>query len=164
MKKLYRLLSITSLSLLLVVSVLPTDAEAFPIKIFNFQLGAIGVYPSFGSSSWFGQAAWTPSINLGLIGVRGELGFTAPENAAGNRFVATNIEALGQLTLLPMITIEAGGGVHDWMGGNGGSNAALSGGVAISAAGGIDRIYGTVTHLFLGSGVNEYKIGLGFNL
>jgi hypothetical protein len=164
MKKLLRMLSILGLEVILLSSLMPNTAEAFPLKILDFQLGGIGVYPSFGPSSWFGQAAWTPSLNLGIIGIRGELGFTAPENAAGTRFLATNIEGYAQFTLLPFITLEAGGGAHDWTGGNGGTNPALSGGVAVGLGGGIDRIYATVSHIFLNSGVNEYKIGLGFNL
>jgi len=157
MKKLFRGMILLSFCAAL-------SAEASPLKIFDFQLGAIGVYPTGGGSSWFGQAAWTPTIDLGVIGLRGEAGFTAPKNAIGDRFVATNLEVLGQLMILPMISVEAGGGWHNWMGGNGGSAGALSGGVSIALTAGLDHLYVTYTRLFLGSGVNEFKAGLGFNL
>lgn len=162
MKRVLRFLSVLSLSALIVASLQPTRAYAMgPLKLFNFQLGAIGVYPSSGGpNSIFGQAAWTPTVDLGIIGVRGELGFTAPKNGLGDRFVAMNYEALLQLSLAPAIAIEGGGGFHNWMSGNGGTNGALSAGLVLNLVG-IDHVYVTYTRLFLGSGVNEYKAGIG---
>jgi hypothetical protein len=157
MKNLFR-------GLFLACALTAASASASPVKILNFAFGAIGFFPTGGSNTWFAQAAWTPTVDLGFFGIRGEAGFTAPKNALGDRFVATNFELLGQLLMLPKITVEAGGGMHNWMGGNGGTNAALSAGISIGLAAGLDRVYATYSRVFLGSGVNEFKIGLGIDL
>jgi hypothetical protein len=133
------------------------------VQLLNFQAGAIGVFPSGGSSQFFGQVAWTPYLGLGTIGIRGDFGLTFLKDGLGDRFMAINTEALLSLGLLPTFSIEAGGGLHNWVN-NGGTAVAISANAVFSTVIGVDRIYVGFSRFFLGDGVNEFRAGLGFDL
>jgi hypothetical protein len=155
------------LRLLLSLSLLVGAFSATPAKagvdLLNFQVGLIGAFPSGGSSQYFAQAAWTPYIGAGMIGVRGDFGVTWLKNGIGDRFLAVNTEALLSLGFGPGFSLEAGGGLHNWID-NGGSDVAVSANAVFTAVPGIDRVFVGFSRFFLGSGVNEVRAGIGFNL
>lgn len=152
------------LSLVLAAGLMAPSQSQAGVALLNFQAGGIGVFPSGGTSQFFGQVAWTPYIGLGAIGIRGDLGLTFLKNPlSGSRFMVINTEALLSLGMMPGFSIEAGGGLHNWID-NGGTDLALTANAVFSAVIGLDRIYVGYTRLFLGSGANEFRFGVGFDL
>lgn len=137
------------------------NALSSPLKIFSFQAG--GFYGFDGDKFTSGQIAWTPILELGLIGIRGEVGATHLKNAAKQGFFMTNYEALLRFSLVPALVFEVGGGAQTWHS-NGGTAKVLSVGLSIPLLGPIDRVYGGYSRLFMGDGLNELKVGLGFSL
>lgn len=138
------------------------QAEGSPAKLLSFQLGGIAAYPVGGGQNHYsGQLAWTPLIQLGGIGLRGELGATLFKNVLGSSFLVLNYEALLQLSLLPKIGLELGGGMQTWTKGNGGTAGVLSAGLTVGLLGTLDRIYATYSRFLLGTDANEIKLGIG---
>lgn len=138
----------------------PARADVSPISILNFQVA--GIYAMAGTNSLFVQGSWTPSINLGILGVRGEVGITGLDFGTG-RFAVSNWEALLQLMLAPTATLEAGGGLHIWHGVNPAA-LALTGNLVFSGMPGIDRVFVGYTRYTGGTGANEIRAGIGFGI
>lgn len=144
---------------------LPVRSDALIVTLLNFQANAIGVFQTVNSNSFSGQVAWTPFVNLGIIGFRGDVGVTFLKNGLRNLFLVSNADALISLTLFPGLSLEGGPGLHTWTDGNGGTNPAATGNIVIRMPGGpIDRIFAGYTRMFLGDGVNEIRAGVGFKL
>ncbi len=139
------------------------SAEAVPFSILNFQVSGIGVF-SGASSSFFVHGAWTPSVSLGLLGVRGEIGITSYDfGGLGGRFVATNYDLYLQLALVPMVTIEAGVGQYIWHG-QVQNGLGVTGNLVFTAVPGVSRVFAGYTRFTAGGGFNIVKAGIGFDL
>lgn len=142
----------------------PAKADG-PISLLSFQANGIMV-SSPAKTSYSGQVAWIPSLGFGGVGLRGELGITMLKNVLNDSFFVTNYEAFLTIPFIPeVLTIEAGGGLQTWMGGNGGTHPIISGYIVTGVPGGIDRIFfGYSRWLPSGSHANEFKLGIGFSL
>ncbi len=139
----------------------PAQAGAAPISILNFQIAGIGALTP-GSNAFFVQGSWTPSINLGVLGVRGEIGITGLDFGAG-RFTVTNYEALLQLTLAPTLSLEAGAGIHIWHGIQPAA-LAVTGNLVFTGTPAFDRVFVGYTRYTGGTGANEIRAGIGFGI
>lgn len=146
--------------MLLIASGWASRADA-GVSLLNFQVGGIGVYPSGGSSQYSVQLAWTPYVGLGPIGLRGDFGVAFLKNVVGNRFMAVNTEALLSFSLLPAFSVEAGGGLQNWID-NGGTDLSFSANLVFSTLAMLDRIYVGYSRFFLAPGVNQLRFGIGF--
>lgn len=150
-------------SLLVLAS--PAKAVDSPISLLSFQANGIRVSDPV-NTSYSGQVAWIPSLGFGGVGLRGELGITMLKNVINENFFATNYELFLTLPIIPgVFTLEGGGGLSTWMGGNGGTHPIASGYVVTGIPGGINRIFfGYSRFLPSGANANEFKLGLGFSL
>ena len=152
----------TGILALLAFSAPRAEAVGTPLKLFSFQVGGIGAYPVGGGTSHYsGQVAWTPTIHLGAIGIRGEVGAALFKNTVGDSFLVLNYEGLLQIGLLPNVKVELGGGMQTWTKGNGGTAGVLSAGLTFGMTGTLDRIYATYSRFLLGTDANEIKLGIG---
>lgn len=149
----------------------PPEANASKVaSIFNFQANGIFVFNNaangtIGSSNTFsGQIAWTPILDIGLLAVRGELGFTILKNGLHNTFLASNAEVRLSLPIFPNVAIEGGGGMHTWTDLNGGTNPAITGMVVVGLPGMIDRVFAGYTRVFMTNPANEIRAGIGFEI
>lgn len=137
------------------------SASAGPISIFNFQVNGLGVYPTGRGSEITGQLSWTPSVDIGVLGVRGLLGVSLPKNSLGDRVVATHYEVYAMLGLLPFITLEVGGGVVGWAN-YAGSGLAIGGNLSIPTVGPVDRVIVGYSRFTAGAGMDFLRLGIGF--
>lgn len=139
----------------------PAQAVGSPITLFGFQLS--GIFASQAAvNSVFVQGAWTPSLNLGLFGIRGEIGITALDFGSG-RFMVTNYEVLLQLNLFPSVGIEGGAGLHVWHGIRPAATA-FTGNLVFTAVPGVDRVFAGYTRYTGGVGADEIRLGIGFGI
>ena len=152
-------------ALLLCLLLFNFRSHAEPLSLSTFQVNGIGVYQTSGGKSYSLQGAWIPSLSAGGVGLRGELGATLLKSAIDTRFFVVNLEAFLQLPIIPsLFSIEGGGGLETWMGGNGGTHPILSI-YAVFGLGIIERIYlGYSRFLLPGNNSNQWKLGLGFSL
>ncbi len=151
--------------LLFSLLVLSFSVSADLINLTAIQINGIGVYQVAGGETYSAQAAWIPSIGLGGVGLRGELGVTLLKNAASSRFFAFNYEGFLTLPIIPAVfTIEAGGGLATWSG-NGGTHPILSLYAVTGFPGPIHRLFlGYSRFLMPNNNANEWKLGFGFDL
>lgn len=171
MKKILGFSGVLGAAFLLSSLVAPRTAQAIGPKLLNFQIGAFYAAPvvdtgpvsALTDNHLSGQIAWTPGFSLGFIGVRGELGLSLLKNPIGDSFTAINYEAYVQLSLLPILGLELGGGIMDWKS-NGGSSGIYGVNLVLSLIGPLDRVYVGYSRFTLGSGFNIFKAGLGINL
>jgi len=160
MKTFKKISILTLFSIFLLLPAKRADAIA-SFSIMNFQANGILAVIA-GGNSFSGQIAWTPYIGLGPIGVRGDFGVTLLKNSLDDRFLVTNYEALACLSLLPALSVEGGLGFHTWHS-NGGTNPAMTLNLVLNLIG-IDRVFVGFSRVFMSSGVNEFRAGIGFTL
>ena len=142
---------------------LSVPAQALsPLKLLLFQANGIAILQT-GSPDISAQVAWIPTLSVGPVGVRAEIGITNL-NSNGTRFFASNYEAFFMLGLLPMLTFELGGGLSTWY-----DTARTSPIVSVYAVMTIPMV---LERIFVGysrwldptTPVDEVKVGIGFNL
>lgn len=132
-------------------------------SIANFQLNGIAVLPDGGTTKVSGQLSWTPYLGAGGFGVRLDAGVGVLNNTAGTMFLTMHGEGLLSLPLLPKLSLEAGGGVHNWVD-NGGFATAITGNLVLSTIGIGDRVFVGYSRLFMGNGAHLLRAGIGFTL
>jgi len=125
--------------------------------------GALAVFQNGVGNSFSGHLAWTPTVDIGLLGVRGELGVTLLKNTFGDKFLAFNYEGFLQFPVFPLVRCELGGGLKTWTN-NGGTAVAIGGNLVFPTRGFFDLLYVGYSRFFLGDGVNEVRAGVGFHL
>ncbi len=129
----------------------------------EFRAGVLGVYQGEVGSSYSVELAWAPRFDLGLLTLRGDLGLTVLKNTFGDRFLVFNYEALLDISLLPLLSFEVGGGLQSWLG-NGGSKPIATANLLFPFPGVIDEVYLGYSRLFLAGGVDEVHAGIGIAL
>lgn len=147
----------------LLISAAPARADG-PVTLMTFQVNGIAVLQP-GRTTYGPQLAWIPSIGLGGVGLRGELGVGYFKNAIDDRFLAFNYEAFLTFPIVPLLfTFEAGGGLATWAS-NGGTHPIASLYTVLSIPGFLNRVFFSYSRFFVpNAGVNELKLGLGFSL
>src|SRR3990170_2224509 len=78
-------------------SVQATDSQ---VTLLSFQMGTIFI-PSGRDSHLSGEVAWTPTLGLGLLGVRGELGLTLFGGQTSQKYIVINSKLFLQVNLFP---------------------------------------------------------------
>ncbi len=130
-------------------------ASALPLEFFSFQLA--GFYSTNGETNASGHIAWTPIVKLGLFSIRGELGTTYI-----NKNFVINYQGFLSVPLLPLFGLEIGGGKEKWPNSN---EWLLTANLYFPLpAGPIDRIFGSYSRYFYGSGIHEFRVGIGLIL
>jgi hypothetical protein len=143
----------------------PAHAE---LSIMEFSANGLYATQAAGGNSYTGQAAWNPTIGLGGVDLRGNLGISYLKSSFDSHFAAFNYQAFLKLGVLPTISVEGGGGLETWVS-NGGTHPILSGDVnfefPFKLLGVIDRIFAGYSRFFLtGNGTNEFRLGVGFTI
>lgn len=143
---------------------LPRSARAeSPLTLLSFQVGGLAVFPAGGVSgndSYTFQAAWTPLITAGPLGLRGEVGVAPLKTATGVSYLQINFEGFFQFSLFPLIGLELGGG-YQTLTKSLGSAGVLSANLTVSLLGPIDRVYAGYSRFLLGNDANQFKLGIG---
>lgn len=154
------------LGLLFLGLVLSTSVMAGPVRLLAFQVNGLAVLPDVGDKHYSVQGAWIPGVDLGGVGLRGELGATPLKNVLGNTFWQINYEGFLTIPLIPaLLTLEGGGGLATVTGTGGTTKPILSGYLVVSVPGVLNRVYFGFSHLFVsGNPLNQLKLGLGFSL
>ncbi len=152
---------------LLVLLILVASNNAFakrgPLYPLNFLLGAVRYTPETGPSSLFVQVGWTPLLEIGNWGVRGEIGVSSSRNPWGGRFLATNYELFGIAPLGSIFFFEAGGGLETWHG-YAGTNPIASLGLSARIGEFVDRLYLNFSYYFYAeNGAKIWRAGYCFN-
>jgi len=134
-----------------------------PVKLTNFKVGFSKTSPKIFTSSQSPELGWTPIIDLGVVALRGEISLFSAKRSTDSKFMITNYEALLMLPILPLVTIEAGGGLQNWHG-QGGISPIATGGLMIRIGEVIDRLYFDLSRVFVkGNETNEFRVGIGLN-
>lgn len=150
-------------ALLALVSAVPARAD---FQILEFSAGLLEVTPESGGNGWTGQLAWNPTIGLGGVDLRGDLGLAFPA-PFGSHITVWDYQLLLRLPLIPLFSIEGGGGWQTWIN-SGGTHGIVSMNLNFDLPFKIiviDRFYAGYSRFFLpNDGVNEYRLGIGIAL
>lgn len=134
-----------------------------PVKLTNFKIGFSKTSPKIFPSSQSPEFGWTPIFDLGVIALRGDISVLSAKRSESSKFLITSYEALLMLPVLPLLTLEAGGGVQNWHG-QGGISPVVTGGLMIRIGDYIDRLYFDFSRVFAKNNeTNELRIGIGLN-
>ena len=151
--------------LVLVSGAISQSAFAMPIQPFNVRVGAITAFQSGGAYSYSGELAWAPELSLGFIGLRANVGGSMLKKDSSGTFFVLDTEGFFCFSILPMITLELGGGLQNWIG-YGGSAAIFGGNVVLNLPkimGLFDRVYAGYSSFQLpGATTSEIHVGFGF--
>ncbi|NBX68176.1 MAG: hypothetical protein EBR01_04350 [Proteobacteria bacterium] len=154
------LLSISFLTLFCVAS----SGALNPVRLTNFKIGFSKVSPKLFPSSQSPEVGWTPIFDLGIVALRGDISIFSAKRSTSSKFMITNYELLGMLSVLPLITLEAGGGMQNWHG-QGGISPVATAGIMFRIGEFIDRLYFDFSRVFAKNNeTNEIHIGIGLNL
>ena len=132
------------------------DASAglSPLKLTAFQISGAMIQNN-SPTSYVGHLAWIPSLNLGPIGAHLELGVT--------NNLTINAEGFLSYSFIPLLSIEAGGGLANWLN-TGGSNPSVGGNLVLSIPVFLDRVYvGFSRYLHPTNPSNILKFGVGLS-
>lgn len=151
----------------LIVSALMSSSAQAMISLFDFQANGLAAIQQSGGNTFTGQFSWNPEVDLGVIGVRGNLGASYMKGTMDNNFLAFNYQAFLKLSVVGPLIAELGGGMESWSG-NGGTHPIFSGNLALEVPGLLLRL----NRLFLGysrfnlpnNTTSEYRAGIGFSL
>ena len=90
-------------------------AQASPLQFFAFHANLLTISPNPANAStrFTGQLSWTPTLDFGPMGIRGELGASLLNSDAGTTNTIFNYEAFLRFQLFPPVDIELGGGMGD---------------------------------------------------
>lgn len=134
-----------------------------PVKLTNFKVGFSKTNPKTLTSSSSPEVGWTPIIDLKVLALRGDISIFSAKRSESSKFIVTNYEALVMLPLLPLLTIEAGGGMQNWHG-QGGISPIATGGLMIRIGEVIDRLYFNYSYVFAKDNeTKEFRMGIGLN-
>ena len=136
------------------------------ISFMEFQANGIGVTQAAGGNSYSGQLSWNPTVGMGPIALRGDLGLTLLKSTFDSKFTVIDYQLLLKYDLLGPISIEGGGGLETWVN-NGGTHLVLSGNLVwgLKFLSIFDRIFAGYSRFFLsGNATNEFKLGVGFSI
>lgn len=151
----------------LMVSVLMSSSAHAIISLFDFQANGLAATQQSGGNTYTGQFSWNPEVDLGLFGVRGNLGASYMKGTMDNKFLAYNYQAFLKLSLIGPLIAELGGGMESWSG-NGGTHPILSGNLALEVPGlllGLNRLFLGYSRFNLPNNTtSEYRAGIGFSL
>ena len=142
-----------------------TTSKASPVSLTNFRASGWIVSPGTSGSgdSITGHLAWTPQVDVALFGIRGEIGATLLKDVLGSSFIATNYEVFLLVNLLPMLTVEGGGGLFTLRGAASNTDPILSVNFVIDLIGPLNQLFvGYSRYLVSGSNANIYRAGIGF--
>jgi len=157
---------VAALMLAAIVSV-PAIARA-EISFFEFSANGLYASQSAGGNSTSGQVAWNPTMGIGGLAIRGNLGVTYLKSSFDSHFAAFNYQAFLKWGVLPTVSIEGGGGLETWVD-NGGSHPIITGDLNFEFPGKLfslfDRNFAGYSRFFLtGNGTNEFRAGVGFSI
>ena len=151
------------------VSLSAPAAHAMPgISMMQFQGNGYAATQTGGGNVFTGQASWNPTMNLGVIDVRGNVGAALMKNGFDSKFVSFNYQVLANYSIFSSLSVEAGGGLQTWMS-NGGTHPIFSGnavwGFPTKLFGYFNRIFaGYSKFLLTGNSTDEFRLGVGVAL
>ncbi len=134
-----------------------------PLKLTNFKVGFSNTTPKAFTNSNSIEIGWSPILDLKVVALRGDLSIFSAKRNPDSKFMITNYEAYLMLPILPLITVEAGGGMQNWHG-QGGISPVASAGLMIRIGEVIDRLYFNYSYLFAKDNqTKEIRVGIGLN-
>ena len=134
------------------------------VELSNFKVDYLKTYPKILDSSSSLDFGWTPQLDLTLIVLRGEISLFGAKRSPNSSFLISNYEAFAGLKLLPLLRIEAGGGLQNWHG-QGGVSPVVTGGVVLDLGTFLDRIYFNYSYVLNKNNETKIlKLGMGLNL
>ena len=156
--------SALEVALLAAVIALPAPVRA-DFQILEFSVNGVAATQSSGGNSYSGQAAWNPTIGLGGFDLRGDLGVSLLKSTFDTTFAAFDYQVFLKWGVLPVLSVEGGGGLQTWVN-NGGTSPIAGGNLNLEFPGKLftlfDRIFVGYSRYFLtGNGTNEFRLGLG---
>jgi len=151
--------------LALAVLLLAVSARA-DFQLLEFSAAYLDVTPESGGNSSTFQLAWNPTIGLGGVDLRGDLGLAFPK-PFDTTITIIDYQLLLRLPLIPLFSIEGGGGWQTWVN-SGGTHGIVSANLNLDLPFKlivIDRFFAGYSRYFLpNDGVNEYRLGVGISL